>query len=407
MMDSLKRFFPEFWKTIFTLAALKCIGETSLKRVQACYETSYLSVLFPRLGLSASSLTNIMRNLGKNRDGICSYMRNGLSSYSGFILVDGHRIISESQNMPLAQVNLLYLFGRSDGMRLPLYYKQFSGSVPDCLALPDIADEAGIGGSEITVIADKGFGSEDDFRAITESGMHYIIPLRRNTTEIEIPENTSLYPHAFNFRQRSVFWTSSIKDGYKVVVYYDMLLAMHETNDLICRLEKKNNTMVEEARRSKGKRRLTDEQIASMQSIDVASTVQQRNRIGTLILKTDRLDLDESQIYALYQTRQEIEQNFKCYDDTLDLDASFMQDQDAFEGWLFINHLALQMLYGILDYIAQANLAAKYSFKDVVRTLKGIRANKINGQWRLMQFTKNIRKLCTDLNIEIDEPLVG
>ena len=424
MLDSLKRFFPESWKTIFTLAALKCIGETSLKRVQACYETSYLSVLFPRLGLSASSLTNIMRNLGKNRDGICSYMRNGLSSYSGFILVDGHRIISESQNMPLAQmgydsrmrykpqVNLLYLFGRSDGMRLPLYYKQFSGSVPDCLALPDIADEAGVGGSEITVIADKGFGSEDDFRAITESGMHYIIPLRRNTTEIEIPENTSLYPHAFNFRQRSVFWTSSIKDGYKVVVYYDMLLAMHETNDLICRLEKKNNTMAamlekEEIRRSKGKRRLTDEQIASMQSIDVAGTVQQRNQIGTLILKTDRLDLDESQIYALYKTRQEIEQNFKCYDDTLDLDASFMQDQDAFEGWLFINHLALQMLYGILDYIAQADLAAKYSFKDVVRILKGIRANKINGQWRLTQFTKNIRKLCTDLNIEIDGSLVG
>ncbi|MDI9455101.1 MAG: transposase [Spirochaetota bacterium] len=129
--------------------------------------------------------------------------------------------------------------------------------------------------------------------------------------------------------------------------------------------------------------------------------------MGTLILKTDRLDLDESQIYALYKTRQEIEQNFKCYDDTLDLDASFMQDQDAFEGWLFINHLALQMLYGILDYIAQANLAAKYSFKDVVRTLKGIRANKINGQWRLTQFTKNIRKLCTDLNIEIDDLLVG
>ena len=418
MMDNLKRFFPETWKTIFTLAALKCIGETSLKRVQACYETGYLCVLFPRLGLSAPLLTNIMRELGKNRDGICSYMRNGLSSYSGFILVDGHRIISEPANMPLLQmrykpqVNLLYLFGRRDGMRLPLYYKQFSGSVPDCLALPDIADEAGIGGSEITVIADKGFGAEDDFRAITESGMHYIIPLRRNTTEVQIPENTSLYPNAFNFRQRSVFWTSSIKDGYKVVVYYDMLLAMHETNDLICRLEKKNNTMAamlekEEIRRSKGKRRLTDEQIAAMQSIDVAGTVQQRNQIGNLILKTDRLDLDESQLYALYKTRQEIEQNFKCYDDTLDLDTSFMQDQDAFEGWLFINHLALQMLYGILDYIAQTNLTVKYSFKDVVRTLKGIRANKINGQWRLTQFTKNIRKLCTDLNIKIDGLLVG
>lgn len=424
MMESLKRFFPDTWKTIFTLAALKCIGETSLKRVQASYETSYLSVLFPRLGLSAASLTHAMRDLGRNRDGICSSMRNGLSAYSGFILIDGHRIISESKNLPLVQlgydsrmryepqVNLLYLFGRKDGLRLPLYYKQFAGSVPDCLALPDIGEEAGIKGSDITVIADKGFGSDDDFSAITSSGMHYIIPVKRNSTEVEIPANASLYGSAFNFRQRSVFWTSSIKEGYKVVVYYDMLLAMYETSDIISRLEKKNNTQAttlekENARRKKGKGKLTEEQIAAMQSVDVAKSIQERNEIGVLILKTDRLDLDESQIYALYKTRQEIEQNFKCYDDTLNLDASFLQDQEAFEGWLFINHLALQMLYGILDYVAQANLTGRYSFKDVIRTLEGIRANKINGQWRLSQFTKSTKKLCADLGININGPLAG
>jgi transposase len=37
------------------------------------------------------------------------------------------------------------------------------------------------------VIADKGFGSDDDFAAITGSGMHYIIPLKRNTAEAQIP----------------------------------------------------------------------------------------------------------------------------------------------------------------------------------------------------------------------------
>jgi type IV secretory pathway TrbF-like protein len=53
------------------------------------------------------------------------------------------------------------------------------------------------------------------------------------------------------------------------------------------------------------------------------------------------------------------------------------------------------------------NLTGRYSFKDVVRTLQGIRANKINGQWRLSQFTKNTRKLCTDLNIKMNTPLTG
>lgn len=424
MLEDLARSFPSSWKTLFTLACTKCLGEPSLKRVQASYEGSYLSVLFPRLALSGASLTAAMRELGRDREGIRSYMRGNLLGFGGYILVDGHRIISESKGLPYAQlgydsrmrfapqVNLLYLFGRKDGMRLPLYYKQFPGSVPDCIALPDIADEAGIGGSSITVIADKGFGSDDDFNAITGSGMHYIIPLRRNTTEVQIPANTSMYANAFNFRQRSVFWTSTEKDGCKVVVYHDMLLAMYETNDAISRLEKKNNATAsilekEEKRRKKGKGKLTDDQIASMQSIDVAANVQARNEMGTLILKTDRTDLGEAQIYALYKTRQEIEQTFKCYDDTLELDASFMQNPEAFEGWLFINHLALQMLYGILDYVAQAELTSKYSFKDVIKTLEGIRANKINGKWRLTQFTRGTKKLCTDLGIDIEGPLAG
>ncbi len=84
---------------------------------------------------------------------------------------------------------------------MPLYYKQFAGSVPDCLALSDISKESGISGSEITVIADKGFGTEDDFSAIIDSKMKYIIPLKRNTSEIDVfPKDHSSYEEVFNFR---------------------------------------------------------------------------------------------------------------------------------------------------------------------------------------------------------------
>lgn len=118
------------------------------------------------------------------------------------------------------------------------------------------------------------------------------------------------------------------------------------------------------------------------------------------------MDLGGAQVYAFYKTRQEIEQNFKCYDDTLDLESSYMQDTDAFEGWLFINHLALQMLYGILDFIAQTDLTSKYSFRDVVRSLEGIRANKINGKWYTTKHTRNTKKLCQDLQIKIEDSML-
>jgi len=422
MMERLKTSFPEYWKKIFTMAVLKCLGETTLKRISSAYETSWLSVLFGDLHLSASRLTSDIRAIGRQRNEICRYMRMSLDGFRGFILIDGHRIISDSWNLPYAQmgydsrmrysrqINLLYLFGNSSDGRMPLYYKQFAGSVPDCIALPDIGEESGVTGSDITIIADKGFGDADDFSAIISSGMHYIIPLKRNTSEIEsLPHNPS-YEKVFNFRERSVYCNSYKKDGYTVYLYYDMLLAMNETNDAVDRLTRKNNANEEalkkDAKRAnKSKRKLTEEQIAGMKPIDVAQTLQQRPEIGILILRSDREDLNEAQVYALYKTRQEIEQCFKCYDDTLELEASYMQDTDSFEGWLFINHLALQMLYGILDHIAQLDLTDRYSFKDVIRALEGVRANKINGEWYTTKYTKNTKNLCADLGIIVESPL--
>lgn len=424
MLEKLKAFFPGSWRKLFTLAAVKCIGEPSLKRLPEAFETSWLSVLFDGLRLTSSDLTEDLRELGRNRGAISQYMRNDLTGFTGFILIDGHRLLSQSRHLPYAQlgydsrmryspqINLLYLFGNNQQGRMPLYYKQFAGSVPDCQALPDICVESGVKGVDITVLADKGFGSEDDFDAIINSGMRYIIPLKRNTREIsEFPRDHSYYETVFNFRDRSVYCIRYKKNGYNVYLYYDMLLAMHETNDAVRRLEKKNATNElalgrEEVRRKKGKAKLTMGQIEAMQSVDVARTLQNDSGIGTLILRSDRLDLSEAQTYALYKTRQELEQAFKCYDDTLDLESSYMQHPDAYEGWLFINHLALQMLYGVLDHLAQIDLTNMYSFKDVIRALQGIRANKINGVWYPTQFTRKTTKLCEDLGITIPHSLL-
>jgi transposase len=423
MIERLKASFPRDWEKIFSMAALKCIGETSLKRMPAAFEGSWLSIVFKNIHIHASTLSTDIKRIGRQRGSICRYMRASLDGFSGFVLIDGHRIISSSSFLPYAQlgydsrmryspqVNLLYLFENNSDGRMPLYYKQFAGSVPDCIALPDIAKESSVSGTNITVIADKGFCDADDFSAIIGSGMHYIIPLKRNTVEIkDMPTDHTAYETVFNFRERSVYCNQYKKDGYLVYLYYDMLLAMYETKDTVERLNRKNALMTEQLQRdakrsNRSKRKLTAEQIEEMKPVDVALMLRQKPDIGTLILRTDRYDLNEAQVYALYKTRQEIEQSFKCYDDTLELEASYMQDTDSFEGWLFINHLALQMLYGTLDYIAQAELTSRYSFKDIIRTLEGIRANKINGEWYATKYTRHAKKLCSDLGIIINDPV--
>jgi hypothetical protein len=70
--------------------------------------------------------------------------------------------------------------------------------------------------------------------------------------------------------------------------------------------------------------------------------------------------------------RQEIEQNFTCYDDILDIDASFMQNPCTFQDWLFVNHKALQILHDILAFFRRRNKTKGILSKTSSEPLKAV-----------------------------------
>ena len=141
-----------------------------------------------------------------------------------------------------------------------------------------------------------------------------------------------------------------------------------------------------------------------LEPIDVAQDVQSRHEIGTFALKTNCKEYNCAQVFYIYKTRQEIEQSFKSFDDTLDASASYMRNQYAFEAWLFINHIALQLLYSCLGIIADAGMTDKYAFEDLIHFLKCIRINKINNHWVTTKITKHTEKCCKALGITLAMP---
>ena len=188
-----------------------------------------------------------------------------------------------------------------------------------------------------------------------------------------------------------------------------MNLANDEAVDFIARKEKANNAvrqkmLAEDKRRRRGKGRLTDEEYMRLKPVDVAAALQEHRANGTFILKTNRLELNCVQAYFLYKTRQDIEQAFKFYDNTLDASASYMRSHQSFEGWLFINHLALQMLYAVIGKVMDKEMSDKYSFDDVMAYLKHVRVNQMAGTWRITKITKNTAKAAKELGIELDAP---
>lgn len=354
------------------------------------------------------------------RESMAAYINEDLSDGDRLILIDGHRLISVSGSLPDAQlgydsrkrnktqVNVLYIFSLSKKEGMPAFYKEFAGSVPDCTALPMLLDETAIDARLLTVVTDKGFMSEEGVDAITDAGMHYMAAVKRGSRHVVVPEGISEYSGVFTFRERSVHYKPFKEDGQIYHPYYDMTLANAETADLVLRSQKRNNAkehrieVEEEKRRTKRKTKLTDMELEALRESPSSpmEDILDRKSIGTFILCTDRTELSASEVYGIYKRRQEIEQSFKGYDDTLGCTASYMRSHEGMECWLFINHIALQLEYRLLNGMAALGLTSRYSFKDAIKFLSSIRANRIKDKWYVAAVTGKTRKFCEDIGFK-------
>jgi hypothetical protein len=131
--------------------------------------------------------------------------------------------------------------------------------------------------------------------------------------------------------------------------------------------------------------------------------------MGTVTIRTDRTDLSARAVYEVYKQRQAVEQFFKTYGDTLELDATWMRSDEATEGLLFLNHLSATIATSILESIAAAGHSRDVSYKDCVQTLRKVRACRMaDGRWRAVPTQRKVGALCRKLGIDpADLSLLG
>ena len=420
IISRLEKCFPDYWRELFAIAALRIIEGPRFKRLEDAYETSCLSVLLPGLKLGKNELTSLLKSVGKRRGAISEFMKADTNALSSYIVFDGHRIISDSDTLETAQmgydskrrfkdqVNLVYAFSIDGERCFPYYYKQFSGDVPDITAFSGLVEEAGKSKDNVTLLADKGFGSEDNFALIDESGFKYIIPIKRTNDDSKdnIPDNFTAYDDSFTFHGRAVLHKQVQKDGYAVHIYMDTVLFANEISDFTSRIEKENANILaqktaEEKRRKKGKARLTDEEFNALQSVDFKSSYEGRIGMGTLALRTNDMNANSAQVYYLYKRRQAIEEFFKTYDDSLDFASSYMRNSYSEESWLFLNHLSALMAFSIMDEIYLKGQTKDISLKDFISKLSRIYADKVSGDWHCSKITKKRTDFAMAYNLDI------
>ena len=420
---NLQKFFPDNWQFIYTIALIRCIYEGRFRRLGVHYEDSILSYIYPNLIFAPYKITSFLKEIGKKRNTIKEFMLNNMGDADRFILFDGHRIISAANNMDNAelgydskrrykpQINLVYLFTLGTNTGYPVYYKQFIGSTPDVKAFSELLEETSKYSKDCTIVADKGFASNEDFDLLENSNLKYIIPLRRGNiySKGNIPAQIKDYENIFAYNERPIQSKMIKHDGFNIHIFMDINLAAEEVGDLTLRSLKHNAEITlkkekEEVRRKNGKGRLTDEELNDLQSLTVNEIFEGKEEIGTITIKTNRTDLTSCQVYNIYKQRQKIEQFFKTYSTSLDFDASYMSDNNSEEAWLFLNHLSAMMSIRVLDEIENIGESKNISYHDLTRTLTKIKANindpKNSKEWKIVPIKKAVINLCKKLKFD-------
>ena len=384
---SLKSVFPKEADELMVLAILRLVERCPFKRTSILYDRSYLSEMFPGLPLSGASLSAFLRSVGSNREKITAFLRQTIGG-AEHILFDGTSIITKSNNMDInrlgynshrqfdPQINLLYAF--SSEQKQPVYYRVVAGNVRDISSFRQAVNESGI--HDVTVIADKGFGSKANFDLLEDHEIKYIVPLRRNSscfdrTKLKTGDKGSFDGH-FIFKKRVIWYYEYVIEGTRYIVYQDSSLRTEEEKDYLERIEAKH------------------------ENYTIENYFEKQYDFGTILFRTNRSDKAE-EIYKLYKTRIEIEQTFDFLKNLIEADVVYLQDPYAVEGWAFINHISLLLAYLVYAKLSAANLLSKFSVEDFLVHLKYIYKIKTGNTWASSEISDKTQKLLDKLGLSV------
>lgn len=388
VIGPLKEFFPNHWQHILALAYCRFVYRCPIKQIPFRLESSFFYETWPVSRLTDKSASSVMNYIGHNEGVAQDYMRSFVTS-GDYLLIDGTHIVSKSSQMSIAkkgynskynfdgQVNLLYIFSATQ--QLPTFYRLLSGNIRDVKALKNTLELAGI--KDAIIICDKGFYSRDNLQNMTDVGLNFILPLRRDNPLIDYLHlnNNTFKDIAKVFKQedRHIWVNKYIHEDYIVHLFLDDFLRIKEEKDYL------NRMVTHPENHSTEKYRI------------------KRNQFGSIAIMT-KLDFEDSEsVYQNYKSRMQIEASFDSLKNVMDADTSYMQNEKTLYGWTFINHICLQWYMKLYVELKDNNLIAKISVNDYIQLLTDVKKIKIHDQWKLNEFTNYTKKIIAKLNIKI------
>ena len=391
IIELLKTHYPQEWEQITVFAITRLFYSSPLKNVQVHYAASHLSDALKDAQVSPESLTKLLHSIGLARGRMVEFMKNFIEGSQ--VVIDLTHIFSLSegvisatlghngQGQYLPQVNLVLL--HSLEKKTPSFFRLVPGSIRDVSTVVASVKEAQL--SAALVIGDKGFYSELNVAALEEEKLEYLLPLKRNSSQISYAPTRSgdrkRFDGFFQFDERVIWYReqklksrADKEAGRRVFLFLDEKLKAEEEKDFMSHVKAK---------------RLGAEEYFERQFC-----------MGTIAVITN-CSFRAQRVFELLKERLEVEQVFDTFKNTLHADRSFMRDDLGLQGWMFVNFVALLLYYRFYDLLLQCDVLDKYSPRDVILHLSRVFKLRIGEKWVLSEVPKSSKILMEKLKIQI------
>lgn len=394
ILAALKMHFPELWQFVVMMTYCRTAHKSPLKNIPFFWEQSAMADLINwKQKIIDQKISDDLFALGSMQEAIHSFLKSKDKGRKT-VLIDATDIVLQSEKINLAQKGynsnmdfqlqfvLLYLYDASSLQ--PLYYRLLPGNIREISAMQNTIRMSGM--DQCVYIADKGFFSESNIAELERLGMQYIIPLRRNNERIPYHALNDIEQsdNYFEFGKRFIFFADTLKEqGRSINLFLDGKLKEYEKTDYLSRIR------------------------SLPENYSKPSFNHKVKAMGTLALQHNT-ELSPEEVYHEYKNRGEIEQFFDHLKNTLNASSSNMQREESLNGWMFINHLSMQVIYKLYQILKNTplnkkqTLNHKYSINDSIEHLKSIKQIQFNQKETIIaEVNKSTKTLLEKMKISI------
>lgn len=405
LQAELKNTFPEKWSEIVTLALFKLAEGKPLYLCSHWMETVELE---ERPELSSQRISYLLREISKEKEAIFNFFTAWAKRHrdaNRFIVFDITSFSSygkeidflewgynrDKEKMP--QVNLGVVYGRP--LDLPLFYSLYPGSIHDVTTLTNILTELNILSLSKTIfVLDKGFYSSANLAKLKD--IDHIIPLlRRNKREGELVEKYQQSIRSAEFAISSnthVLYCAedSLVIGqaeYRAYVYLDERRGAEEKELFLKEIMECERFVREEG--YTGKKELNAFFRETKPSLlpffglqkngnrfelvrDTAEINAKLSRMGMFVLITNA-GLSGEEVLRLYREKDGVEKCFDSLKNNLSLKRLRIHSQEALEGLLFIEFIALILYSHMIKVLRESGLNRSLTVPEVLFELRKIK----------------------------------